>query len=219
MAGSKASARRSSAICFVVAPGRQKYVWPWRCETIGTLNRIESERFRNQFVAARQIALWVDAGAAIETGNQNLMESKKVQGSDIVGIDGERLFAERVCRRPLPCRDIPAFCYPPRRIGEPNPRRQDSPRASFSAGRLRPRGVEFPQGARQMGDDLVLRRQQIGAGGVELLGPQMRAASGVDQLGIDPDLARHRAAPSPPEHSGRPDPCRSPWRRSVCPCR
>jgi hypothetical protein len=35
-------------------------------------------------------------------------------------------------------------------------------------------------------DDLVLRLQQVSAGGVELVGPDMCAAVGVDELDIDP---------------------------------
>ena len=38
--------------------------------------------------------------------------------------------------------------------------------------------------ARQMGDDRVLRLQQIDAGRVELLGPEV-GATGVDELGVD----------------------------------
>jgi len=38
----------------------------------------------------------------------------------------------------------------------------------------------------QMRDDRVLRLQQIGAGCVELVGPQVSAAAGVDELGVDP---------------------------------
>ena len=71
--------------------------------------------------------------------------------------------------------------------------------------------------ARQMGDDLVLRLQQIGARGVELIGPKMRAAVGVDELGVDPAPDCRWAAPSLPAHSARRDPCRSPWRRPACP--
>ena len=37
-----------------------------------------------------------------------------------------------------------------------------------------------------MRDDRVLRLQQIGAGRVELLGPEVSAAVGVDELGVDP---------------------------------
>ena len=40
---------------------------------------------------------------------------------------------------------------------------------------------------RQMGDNRVLRLQQIGAG-VELFGPQVSVAAGVDELGVDPHL-------------------------------
>jgi hypothetical protein len=43
-----------------------------------------------------------------------------------------------------------------------------------------------------MRDDLVLRLQQIGAGGVELFGPEMCAAVGVDELEIDPHLGGAR---------------------------
>ena len=39
---------------------------------------------------------------------------------------------------------------------------------------------------RQMRDNRVLRLQQIGARGVELVGPEVRAAAGVDKLGVDP---------------------------------
>ena len=49
---------------------------------------------------------------------------------------------------------------------------------------------------RQTGDDLVLHLQQIGAGGVELVGPEVGAAVGVDELGVDPHLIAaglHRA--------------------------
>jgi tetratricopeptide (TPR) repeat protein len=71
--------------------------------------------------------------------------------------------------------------------------------------------------SRQMGDDLVLHLQEIGAGGVELFGPEMRAALGVDELGVDPRLIAALAGPSLPAHSARPDPCRSPWRLPACP--
>ena len=37
-----------------------------------------------------------------------------------------------------------------------------------------------------MRDDRVLRLQQIGAGRVELFGPEVSAAAGVDELGVDP---------------------------------
>ena len=50
--------------------------------------------------------------------------------------------------------------------------------------------------ARQNGDDFVLRLQQIGAWGVELFSPKVRAAASVDELGVDPDLIAtwlHRA--------------------------
>ena len=46
--------------------------------------------------------------------------------------------------------------------------------------------------ARQTGDDLVLRLQQIGARRVELIGPQVGAAVGVDELGVDPHLIAGR---------------------------
>jgi hypothetical protein len=39
---------------------------------------------------------------------------------------------------------------------------------------------------RQVRDDRVLHLQQIGAGRVELFSPQMSAAAGVDELGVDP---------------------------------
>jgi hypothetical protein len=39
---------------------------------------------------------------------------------------------------------------------------------------------------RQMRDDRVLRLQKIGAGRVELFGPEVSAAAGVDELGVDP---------------------------------
>ncbi|MGA9847296.1 MAG: hypothetical protein WBQ45_06605, partial [Roseiarcus sp.] len=37
-----------------------------------------------------------------------------------------------------------------------------------------------------MRDDRILRLQQIGAGRVELFGPEVSAAAGVDELGVDP---------------------------------
>src|SRR5271170_2495949 len=37
-----------------------------------------------------------------------------------------------------------------------------------------------------MRDDRVLRLQKIGAGRVELFGPEVSAAAGVDELGVDP---------------------------------
>ena len=46
----------------------------------------------------------------------------------------------------------------------------------------------YLHGARETGDDLVLHLQQIGAIGIELIGPQMRAGLGVDELGVDPHL-------------------------------
>ena len=44
----------------------------------------------------------------------------------------------------------------------------------------------------QMRDNLVLHLQQIGAGSVELIGPEMGAAPGVDELGVDPHLIAAR---------------------------
>ena len=45
---------------------------------------------------------------------------------------------------------------------------------------------------RQTCDDRVLRLQQIGAGRVELFGPEVSAAAGVDELGVDPHLIAAR---------------------------
>ena len=45
---------------------------------------------------------------------------------------------------------------------------------------------------RQMRDDRVLRLQQIGARRVELFGPEVSAAVGVDELGVDPHLIAAR---------------------------
>ena len=53
------------------------------------------------------------------------------------------------------------------------------------------------QGVRQTGDNLVLHLQQIGARRVKLIGPKMRAAGGVDELGVDSCLTaagKHRAS-------------------------
>jgi hypothetical protein len=48
------------------------------------------------------------------------------------------------------------------------------------------------QRARQMGDDLVLHLQQLSPGGVELFGPEVGAAFGINKLGVDPDLIAAR---------------------------
>jgi hypothetical protein len=45
---------------------------------------------------------------------------------------------------------------------------------------------------RQMRDDRVLCLQQVGARRVELLGPEVSAALGVDELGVDPHLVSAR---------------------------
>ncbi len=46
--------------------------------------------------------------------------------------------------------------------------------------------VEQARAGFDLGDDRVLRLQQIGAGRVELFGPEVSAAAGVDELGVDP---------------------------------
>ncbi len=44
------------------------------------------------------------------------------------------------------------------------------------------------EGARQTGDDLVLQLQEVGALGIELIGPDMGAGRGVDELRVDPHV-------------------------------
>ena len=116
------------------------------------------------------------------------------QGEDVVGIDRERLFAETVTRfRFLP--DISAFLYgrlalEGQVLGVRICRRRPIEASGLNLGEL------IIHRARQMVDDLVLRLQQISAGGVELLGPDLGAAVGVDELGVDPHLIAaglHRA--------------------------
>jgi hypothetical protein len=105
------------------------------------------------------------------------------QGADIVRIDGERLFAERECRIRL--------------LADPSGLRKAriALKSQVLGVGIR-RGRVFETGglgiskvkvycARQMRDDRVLRLQQIGAGRIELFGPQMRTAAGVDELGVD----------------------------------
>ena len=57
---------------------------------------IEGERLGHQFVGPLEVAFRV-AGNAKHRRHQEL-DPQCRQGADIVGIDGERLFAERVCR-------------------------------------------------------------------------------------------------------------------------
>src|SRR4029077_14573156 len=108
------------------------------------------------------------------------------QGADIVGIDGERLLTERVCRiRLLPEESsLPKARYAleSQVLGVRIRRWRPFEAGGLDLGELK---VDC---ARQMRDDRVLHLQQIGARRVELFGPEMRAAAGVDELGVDPHL-------------------------------
>ena len=127
------------------------------------------------------------------TGYKNLTDNQ-ARARDIVGIGGERLFAETVTRVRF-LAEISAFLYARLAL--------ESQVLGVGVCRWRPfetgglgLGELNVHRARQTGDDLVLHLQQIGAGGVELIGPEMRAAVGVDELGVDPDLiaaGQHRA--------------------------
>jgi hypothetical protein len=62
---------------------------------------------------------------------------------------------------------------------------------SFETGNLGARESKVHR-ARLMSDDLVPHLQQSGSGCVELFSPEVRAAVGVDELGIDPHLGAAR---------------------------
>ena len=143
---------------------------------------IEGERLRLQFVGPLEVAFRV-AGKAKRRRHQEL-DPQRHQGADIVGIDGERLFAERVCRIRL-LADKSGL--PLARVA------LESQVLGVAIGRGRPFdacGLGLDElkvdCVRQMRDDRVLRLQQIGAGRVELFGPEVSAAAGVDELGVDP---------------------------------
>jgi hypothetical protein len=60
------------------------------------VGRVEGERLRLQFVGPLKVAFRVTGKASLPERQE--LGSQIHQGADIVGIDGERLFAERVCR-------------------------------------------------------------------------------------------------------------------------
>ena len=113
-----------------------------------------------------------------------------MQGAVIVGIDGERLFAQCECRVRL-LADISGL--PHARIA---PERQVLDVASVRGRPFDTRGLGLLElevhRRRQVSDNRVLRLQHIGAGRVELFGPHVRAAAGVDELGVDPHLIAAR---------------------------
>ena len=143
---------------------------------------IEGARLGHQFIGPLEVAFRV-AGTTKRRPHEELLPQSH-QGADIVGIDGERLFAERVCRirlladkSSLPfARDALESQVLGVSIGRGRP---------FEAGRLGLGQLKVHR-PRQMGDDRVLHLQQIGARRVELFGPEVRAAAGVDELGVDP---------------------------------
>ena len=116
------------------------------------------------------------------------------QGADIVGIDAERLLAEKVSRIGF-LADKSAFLHGRKTLESQILGVGIRRRCPFETGGLGPVELHLHR-PRQMDDDLVLHLQQIGAGGVELLGPDMGAAVGVDELGVDSGLGAdklHRA--------------------------
>ena len=154
--------------------------------------RIERERARHQFIRSLQVGVGV--GAAVAEDRQRELEGQHEQGAVIVRIERERLFAELKARFRL----LAVGAAFPNRRGA---LQRQILRVAIGRGRsLETRGLGLGElnfhRARQMGDDLVLRLQQIGAGRVELLGPDMGAAVGVNELGVDPHLIAaglHRA--------------------------
>ena len=122
-----------------------------------------------QLVGPLEVAFRV-AGKAKQRRPQELVPQHR-QGADIVGIDGERLFAKRVGRIRLLAD----------RLGLKLARGAlESQVLGVTIGRRRPfdacaLGLDELKGecVRQTCDDRVLRLQQIGPGRVELFGPEV----------------------------------------------
>ena len=65
---------------------------PFKCVSPGVI-RIEGERLRHQSVGPLEVAFAV--GGKAKRHRHPELDRQNHQGADIVGIDGERLFAER----------------------------------------------------------------------------------------------------------------------------
>ena len=144
--------------------------------------RIEGERLGLQFIGPLEVAFRV-AGNAKRRPHPEL-DPQHLQGADILGIDDERLFAERICCIRLladPSGLLHACgALESQVLGVAIGRRRLFDACALGLDELK---IEC---ARQMRDDRVLCLQQIGAGRVELFGPEVSAAAGVDELGVDP---------------------------------
>ena len=80
-----------------------------------------------QFVGPLEVAFGVAGSASLPPREE--LDPQYHQGVDIVGVDGERLFAERVCCIRL-LADPSGLVRSPLGIEAPSPRRLDSPRES-----------------------------------------------------------------------------------------
>ena len=120
---------------------------------------IEGEHLRLHFIGSLEVAFRV-AGNAKQRRHQEL-DPQCLQGADIAGIDGERLFAERVCRIRF-IADVPALVQTGHALerqilGAGIGRGRPLETGAFGLGQLQ------LHRSRQMRDDRVLRLQQIGA--------------------------------------------------------
>ena len=142
---------------------------------------IDGERLRLQFIGAIEVAFRVARN--VQQRRHEELDSQRHQGADIVGIDGERLFAERVSRvRLLP--DEARLPLAVRALESQILGVAIDSRRLVDAGAIGLLQLQV-EPVSQVRDDLVLRLQQIGARRIELLGPKVGAAAGVDELGMD----------------------------------
>jgi hypothetical protein len=144
----------------------------------GSVGWIECKRFRQQYFGPLEVVPRVVTAAE----RRQDLDGRPGQGADIVGIGGERQFAWGIGS------EKGNFVFQEGRLALESQIlgvgiRRGRP---FESGGLDLGKLKVNR-ARQTGDDLVLRLQEIGTGRVELFGPEMGAALRVDELGVDPN--------------------------------
>src|SRR5271166_4701861 len=151
--------------------------------------RVDGERFRYQFVAPLEVGLRI--GAEVVRDRLPVLDRQNDQRDDVVGVGGERPLAETEARLRLLADGFRGFSHG----------RETLESQILSVGIGRGRALQARDGGRgelnfqrmsQARDDLVLHLQHVGARGVELIGPEMRPAAGVDELDVDPHLGGAR---------------------------
>ena len=173
--------------------------------------RIEGERFRQHCVRPLEVVPG-SVGPRPRTIISDHVRARTLLGSRASAFSPRRYPASASLPTHRPS-SSPATHWKSQILGGRIRRRRPLETGGFDLGELN------VQRARQTGDDLVLRLQQIGAGGVELIGPEVAAPLPASMSWALTLTCCRSAAPSLPAYSARPNPCRWPWRRPACPCR